>query len=61
VAKRRLHKNVDLAPAPGITHFNIEKAEPLHAATIAKVLGLIPTHTKAAATAPPTGVSATYR
>jgi hypothetical protein len=28
---------------PGITHFNIEKVEQLHAATIAKVLALIPT------------------
>src|SRR5262249_48266754 len=33
-------ENVDLARAPGITHFNIEKAEQLHAATIAKVLAL---------------------
>jgi len=42
-------ENVDLAEAPGITHFNIEKAEWLHAATMAKVLALIPTHTRAAA------------
>jgi hypothetical protein len=60
-------ENVDLAQAPGITHFNIEKAEQLHAAAIAKVLALIPTHTKAAAhepdprAAPPAGVSATDR
>ena len=54
-------ENVDLAQTPGITHFNMEKAEPLHAATIAKVLMLIPTHTRAAATAPPAGARATYR
>ena len=42
-------ENVDLARAPGITHFNIEKAEQLHAATVAKVLALVPTHTRAAA------------
>ena len=45
-------ENVDLAEAPGITHFNIEKAERLHAATIAKVLALIPAHTRAAAREP---------
>lgn len=54
-------ENVDLAQMPGISHFNIEKAEPLHAATLAKVLALIPTHTRAAATTPSTAVSATYR
>ncbi len=54
-------ENVDLAQMPGITHFNIEKAEPLHAATLAKVLALIPSHTRAAATTPSTVVSATYR
>src|SRR5216684_251450 len=54
-------ENVDLAQTPGITHFNMEKAEPLHAATIAKVLMLIPAHTRAAATAPPAGAPATYR
>ena len=54
-------ENVDLAQTPGITHFNMEKAEPLHAATIAKVLMLIPAHTRAAATAPPAGARATYR
>src|SRR5215471_6249962 len=42
-------ENVDLAEALGITHFNIEKAERLHAATMAKVLALIPTHIRAAA------------
>ena len=41
-------ENVNLAQAPGITHFNIEKSDQLHAATIAKVLALIPTHTRAA-------------
>ena len=54
-------ENVDLAQTPGITHFNMEKAEPLHAATIAKVLMLIPTHTRAAATAPSSGAPGTYR
>jgi pimeloyl-ACP methyl ester carboxylesterase len=54
-------ENVDLAETPGITHWNIEKAESLHAATIAKVLMLIPTHTRAAATAPPAGAPATDR
>ncbi len=47
-------ENVDLAQAPGITHFNIEKVEQLHAATIANVLALVPTHTKAAAHEPST-------
>jgi len=54
-------ENVDLAQTPGITHFNIEKAEQLHAATIARVLALIPTHTTAAATTQSTAVPATYR
>jgi hypothetical protein len=54
-------ENVDLAETPGITHWNIEKSESLHAATIAKVLMLIPTHTGAAATAQPAGAPATYR
>jgi len=54
-------ENVDLAQTPGITHWNIEKSEPLHAATIAKVLMLIPTHTRAAATAPPAGAPTTDR
>jgi hypothetical protein len=42
-------ENVDLANAPDITHFNIEKAERLHAATIAKVAGLVGGRTHAAA------------
>jgi thioesterase domain-containing protein len=47
-------ENVDLANAPGITHFNIEKADNLHAATIAKVAAIVPTsHTRAAATREP--------
>jgi hypothetical protein len=64
---RGVLENVDLAKTPGITHFNIEKAEQLHAATIAKVLALIPTHVKSAAHEPepraalPTGVSAIDR
>jgi pimeloyl-ACP methyl ester carboxylesterase len=37
-------ENVDLANAPGITHFNIEKADNLHAATIAKMVAIIPSH-----------------
>jgi pimeloyl-ACP methyl ester carboxylesterase len=46
--------NVDLANAPGITHFNIEKADNLHAATIAKVLAIVQSsHTHAAATREP--------
>jgi pimeloyl-ACP methyl ester carboxylesterase len=46
--------NVDLANAPGITHFNIEKADNLHAATIAKVVAIVPSsHTRAAATREP--------
>lgn len=45
-------ENVDLANAPGITHFNIEKADSLHAATIAKVSAIVPSslHTRSAAT-----------
>jgi Serine hydrolase len=43
-------ETVDLAEAPGITHFNIEKSDKLHAATIAKVAALVPSsHTRAAA------------
>jgi pimeloyl-ACP methyl ester carboxylesterase len=42
-------ENVDLAKAPGITHFNIEKADNLHAQTIAKVVAIVPSHTRAAA------------
>ena len=58
-------ENVDLARARGITHFNIEKVEQLHKATVTKVLAVISTHTKAAAqqssqpAASPEGVSAT--
>jgi hypothetical protein len=59
--------NVDLANAPGITHFNIEKADNLHAATIAKVTAIVPSHTRAAATrepaasAPPTAAAVSDR
>jgi len=42
-------ENIDLAQARGITHFNIEKAEQLHAATVTRVLALVLTHTKAGA------------
>jgi pimeloyl-ACP methyl ester carboxylesterase len=41
-------ENVDLKDAPGITHFNIEKADNLHAQTIAKVLAIVPSHARAA-------------
>jgi pimeloyl-ACP methyl ester carboxylesterase len=41
-------ENVDLSDAPGITHFNIEKADSLHAQTIAKVLAIVPSHTRGA-------------
>jgi len=41
-------ENVDLADAPGITHFNIEKADNLHAQTIAKVLAIVPSHSRGA-------------
>jgi hypothetical protein len=48
-------ESVDLAEAPGITHFNIEKSDKLHAATIAKVAALVPpSHTRAAAQEPMT-------
>jgi hypothetical protein len=40
-------ETVDLAKAPGIDHFNIEKMDSLHAATIAKVLSLVSTHARA--------------
>jgi pimeloyl-ACP methyl ester carboxylesterase len=47
-------ETVDLATAPGITHWNIEKADNLHAATIAKVLAIVhSSHTQAAATREP--------
>ena len=53
-------ENVDLAQATGITHFNIEKAEQLHAATVTKVVAVISTHTRAAAQQPglPAGLRA---
>jgi pimeloyl-ACP methyl ester carboxylesterase len=41
-------ENVDLAHTPGITHFNIEKADNLHAQTIAKVVAIVPSHTRGA-------------
>ena len=41
-------ENVDLSNAPGITHFNIEKAANLHAQTIAKVVAIVPSHTRGA-------------
>lgn len=58
-------ENVDLAREPEITHFNIEKAEPLHAAIVAKVLAIVSPHTRSAAHRPgpsaalPAGLSAT--
>jgi len=58
-------ENVDLAQATDITHFNIEKAEQLHVATVAKVLAIVGTHTKSAAqhvgppAASPAGASTT--
>lgn len=45
--------NVDLSNVPGITHFNIEKADNLHAQTIAKVVAIVPSHTRAAASREP--------
>jgi pimeloyl-ACP methyl ester carboxylesterase len=58
-------ENVDLAKTPGITHFNIEKADNLHATTIAKVLAIVPSHTRAAVarapepSAPPSSAAVT--
>jgi pimeloyl-ACP methyl ester carboxylesterase len=58
-------ENVDLAKAPGITHFNIEKADNLHATTIAKVLAIVPSRTRSAVArvseppAPPAAAAAT--
>jgi pimeloyl-ACP methyl ester carboxylesterase len=58
-------ETVDLANAPGITHFNIEKADNLHAQTIAKVVAIVPSHTRAAVArmsespAPPASAAAT--
>jgi pimeloyl-ACP methyl ester carboxylesterase len=45
-------ENIDLAEVPGLHHFNIEKAADLHAATIAKVVALVQSHTHAVAHAP---------
>jgi pimeloyl-ACP methyl ester carboxylesterase len=56
--------NVDLSNAPGITHFNIEKADSLHAATIAKVMAMVPSSHARAATresAPPTAAAVSDR
>jgi len=57
-------ENIDLASTPGITHFNIEKVDQLHAATIAKVLALVSTRANAAKKPAPSatlqsGISAT--
>ena len=40
-------ETVDLAKAPGVDHFNIEKMDSLHSATIARVLSLVSTHARA--------------
>ena len=47
-------ETVDLARTPGVGHFNIEKVDSLHAATIAKVVSLVSTHTRAGAGDPET-------
>jgi len=58
-------ENIDLAQAPGITHFNIEKVDQFHAATISKVLSLVSPHTRTASrnsdasALQPTSISAT--
>ncbi len=56
-------ETVDLSNAPGITHFNIEKMDKLHAATIAKVVALVPAHAPHTphrdASAPPSGDATT--
>jgi hypothetical protein len=55
-------ENVDLKDAPGITHFNIEKAENLHAQTVAKVVAIVPSHTRGAVarvSEPPAAAAAT--
>jgi pimeloyl-ACP methyl ester carboxylesterase len=49
-------ETVDLASAPGITHFNIEKADNLHAAIITKVSSLVASRSTAGAHAPARGV-----
>ena len=62
-------ENVDLADAPGITHWNIEKADNLHAATIAKVVAIVPSSSQhghaarepAPASPPPTAAVMTDR
>jgi pimeloyl-ACP methyl ester carboxylesterase len=58
-------ESVDLATAPDITHFNIEKADNLHAATIARVVAIVgSSHTRAAATRespPPTAAAGSDR
>jgi thioesterase domain-containing protein len=41
-------ENIDLAQTPGITHFNIEKVDQFHAATISKVLSLVSAPTRTA-------------
>jgi hypothetical protein len=47
-------ESVDLATVPDITHFNIEKADNLHAATIARVVAIVgSSHTRAAASREP--------
>jgi hypothetical protein len=52
-------ENVDLAAAPDITHFNIEKADRLHAATIAKVAAIVGSHTRSAAAPTPAATTTT--
>lgn len=61
-------ETVDLANVPGITHFNIEKAESLHAQTIARVVAIVPSssqHARAASressTPRPTAAAVTDR
>jgi pimeloyl-ACP methyl ester carboxylesterase len=61
-------ENVDLADAPGITHWNIEKADNLHAATIARVAAIVPSSSQHAhaisresTTPPPTAAAVTDR
>jgi thioesterase domain-containing protein len=47
-------ETIDLATASDISHFNIEKADNLHAATIAKVVAIVgSSHTRAAAAPEP--------
>jgi len=42
-------ETVDLARSPGVGHFNIEKMDSLHAATIARVMSLVSNHARAGA------------